>query len=286
MAKGDVKLGMHASLWAAEWTREAAELAIPEAAAHGLECIEFPLLVPEGVDAPHSAKLFEKHGVEPTCSLCLPEDKMAAVVPDKAAAFVIKALDKASESGSKFLGGVTFGALGYRSGKPPTDGEYANIVKALKPVAQHARKLGITLGIEPCNRYETHLLNTSTQALKMLEMIDEPNVTIHFDTYHMNIEEKGIGSGLRKAAGKTSYIHMSESDRGVPGTGTIDWNEVYRALADTQFKGKLVVESFVALPPEIAGALCVWRPVARDRQEVLEKGVPFLRGLGKAHGLL
>ena len=286
MARGDVKLGMHASLWAAEWTREAAELAIPEAAEHGLECIEFPLLVPEGVDAPHSAKLFEKYGVEPTCSLCLPEDKMAAVVPDKAAAFVIKALDKASETGSKFLGGVTFGALGYRSGKPPTDGEYANIVKALKPVAQHARKLGITLGIEPCNRYETHLLNTSTQALKMLEMIDEPNVTIHFDTYHMNIEEKGIGSGLRKAAGKTSYIHMSESDRGVPGTGTIDWNEVYRALADTQFKGKLVVESFVALPPEIAGALCVWRPVARDRQEVLEKGVPFLRGLGKAHGLL
>jgi D-psicose/D-tagatose/L-ribulose 3-epimerase len=286
MAKGDVKLGMHASLWAAEWTREAAELAIPEAAEHGLECIEFPLLVPEGVDAPHSAKLFEKHGVEPTCSLCLPEDKMAAVVPEKAAAFVIKALDKASETGSKFLGGVTFGALGYRTGKPPTDGEYANIVKALKPVAQHARKLGITLGIEPCNRYETHLLNTSSQALKMLEMIDEPNVTIHFDTYHMNIEEKGIGSGLRKAAGKTSYIHMSESDRGVPGTGTIDWNEVYRALADTQFKGKLVVESFVALPPEIAGALCVWRPVAKDRQEVLEKGVPFLRGLGKAHGLL
>jgi D-psicose/D-tagatose/L-ribulose 3-epimerase len=286
MGKGDVKLGMHASLWAAEWTREAAELAIPEAAEHGLECIEFPLLVPEGVDAPHSAKLFEKHGIEPTCSLCLPEDKMAAVNPAAAQAFVTKALDKAAETGSKFLGGVTFGALGYRSGRPPTDAEYANIVKALKPVAQHARRLGITFGIEPCNRYETHLVNTSTQALKLQEMIDEPNVTIHFDTYHMNVEEKGIGSGLRKAAGKTSYIHMSESDRGVPGTGTIDWNEIFRALADTQFKGKLVVESFVALPPEIAGALCVWRPVASDRYEVLERGVPFLRGMGKAHGLL
>ena len=285
MANGDVKLGMHASLWAAEWTREAAELAIPEAAEHGLDCIEFPLLVPEGVDAPHSARLFEKHGIEPTCSLCLPEDKMAAVKPEAAQAFVTKALDKAAETGSKFLGGVTFGALGYRSGKPPTQAEYAKIVKALKPVAQHARKLGITLGIEPCNRYETHLLNTSTQALMLQDMIGEPNVTIHFDTYHMNIEEKGIGSALRRCAGKTSYIHMSESDRGVPGTGTIDWNDVYRALAESGFKGKLVVESFVALPPEIAGALCVWRPVAKDRHEVLAKGVPFLRGLGKAHGL-
>jgi D-psicose/D-tagatose/L-ribulose 3-epimerase len=286
MARGDVRLGMHASLWAAEWTREAAELAIPEAAAHGLDCIEFPLLVPELVDAQHSRKLFEKHGVEPTCSLCLPEDKMAAVKPDVAEAFLKSALDKAAESGSTFLGGVTFGALGYRSGKPPTQGEYDNIAKALKPAARHARNLGVTLGIEPCNRYETHLLNTSSQALMLLERIDEPNVTIHFDTYHMNIEEKGIGHGLRMAAGKTSYIHMSESDRGIPGTGTIDWNDVYRALSETGFKGRLVVESFVALPPEIAGALCVWRPVAKDRQEVLERGVPFLRGLGKAHGLL
>jgi D-psicose/D-tagatose/L-ribulose 3-epimerase len=169
MTMNDVKLGMHASLWAAEWTREAAELAIPEAAEHKLECIEFPLLVPEGVDAPHSRKLFEKYGVEPTASLCLPEDKMAAVNPEAAEAFVKKALDKASDVGAKFLGGVTFGALGYKSGKPPTQAEYANIVKALKPVAQHARKLGITLGIEPCNRYETHLLNTSAQALNMLE---------------------------------------------------------------------------------------------------------------------
>jgi D-psicose/D-tagatose/L-ribulose 3-epimerase len=286
MTKGDVKIGMHASLWAAEWTKQAAELAVPEAAEHGLECIEFPLLVPEGVDAPHSKKLFEKHGVEPTASLCLPEDKMAAEKPEAAEAFVKKALDKASDVGAKFLGGVTFGALGYRSGKPPTQREYDNIVKALKPVAQHARKLGITLGIEPCNRYETHLLNTSTQALKMLEMIDEPNVTIHFDTYHMNIEEKGIGHGLHVAAGKTHYIHMSESDRGVPGTGTIDWNDVFRALAETNFKGKLVVESFVALPPEIAGALCVWRPVAKDRHELLAKGVPFLKGMAKANGLV
>jgi D-psicose/D-tagatose/L-ribulose 3-epimerase len=238
------------------------------------------------VDAPHSKRLFEKHGIEPSASLCLPEDKMAAEKPEVAAAFVKAALDKGAAVGCKFLGGVTFGALGYKTGRPPAQSEYDNIVRALKPVARHARKLGMVLGIEPCNRYETHLINTSTQALNILDMIGEPNVTIHFDTYHMNIEEKGIGHGLRVAAGKTSYIHISESDRGVPGTGTIDWNDVFRALADTKFEGKLVIESFVALPPEIAGALCVWRPVARDRHELLAKGVPFLKGLAKAHGLI
>ena len=286
MSSKSVKLGMHASLWAAAWTREAAALSIPEAAEHGLDCIEVPVLVPEAIDAAHSRKLFEKHQVEPTASLCLPESIMASEHPEKAAAFLIKALDKSKEIGASFLGGVTYGALGYCSGKPPRAAEHANMVKALKPAARHAKKLGMTLGIEPCNRYETHLLNTSTQSLEFLEQLGEPNVTIHLDTYHMNIEEKGIGAGIRAAANNCAYVHLSESDRGVPGTGTIDWDEVFRALAETGFKGHLVMESFVTLPPEIAAALSVWRPVANDRHEVLAKGVPYLRGLARVHGLI
>jgi D-psicose/D-tagatose/L-ribulose 3-epimerase len=286
MPKAGAKLGMHASLWGANWTREVAELAVPEAAEHGLEVIEFPLLVPEIIDAPHSRRLFAKYNIEPTASLCLPEDRMAAYEPEKATAFLKTALDKAHDVGTRYLGGVTFGALGYRSGKPPTKREYENMVKALKPAARHARKLGITLGLEPCNRYETHLLNTAAQSLKFLEMLDEPNVTIHLDTYHMNIEEKGIGAGFRSAGRHCAYVHLSESDRGVPGTGTIDWNDAFRALADVGFKGHLVVECFVTLPPEIAAALSVWRAVAKDRHEVLAKGVPFLKGLARVHGLV
>ena len=282
----DVRIGMHASLWAASWTREAAELAIPEAAEHGLEIIEYPLLEPDKVDAPHSRRLFEKYGIEPTASLCLPEDKMAQVEPQKAEAFLIKALDKAHEMGTTFLGGVTYSALGFRSGKPPSQAEYDNMAKALRPAARHAKKLGITLGIEPCNRYETHLLNTSTQSLQFLALLNEPNVTIHLDTYHMNIEEKGIGAAFRATGDKCAYVHLSESDRGVPGTGTIDWDDMFRALATIKFKGRLVVESFVTLPPEIAAALSVWRPEARDRQEELARGVPFLKKLAKAHGLV
>ncbi|MFN0192780.1 MAG: sugar phosphate isomerase/epimerase family protein [Aestuariivirga sp.] len=286
MPKSSAKLGMHASLWGASWTREVAELAVPEAAEHGLGVIEFPLLVPETIDAPHSRKLFGKYNIEPTASLCLPEDKMAAYEPEKAEAFLKKALDKADEVGARYLGGVTFGALGYRSGKPPTKREYQNMVKALKPAAKHARKRGIVLGLEPCNRYETHLLNTSTQSLKFLEMLDEPNVTIHLDTYHMNIEEKGVGHGFREAGRSCAYVHLSESDRGVPGTGTIDWNDAFRALSDVGFKGHLVIECFVTLPPEIAAALSVWRAVAKDRHEVLAKGVPYLKGLARVHGLI
>jgi D-psicose/D-tagatose/L-ribulose 3-epimerase len=286
MKTRNVKIGMHASLWAASWTREAAELAVPEAAEHGLQIIEYPLLEPDKVDAPHSRKLFEKYGIEPTASLCLPEDKMAQTHPELAEVFIVKALDKAHAMGTTYLGGVTYSALGFRSGRPPTKAEYDNMAKALKPAAKHARKLGITLGVEPCNRYETHLLNTSEQSLRFLDLLNEPNVTIHLDTYHMNIEEKGISSGFRATGNKCTYVHLSESDRGVPGTGTINWDDMFRTFADIGFEGRLVVESFVTLPAEIAAALSVWRPVAKNRQEVLEKGVPFLMGLAKVHGLI
>lgn len=280
------RFGMHASLWAPSWTPATAEQAIPEAKALGLDVLEIALMTPADIDAPHSRKLFEKHGVEPTASVCLPHDARAEVNPEAAIAFLTPVLDKAHELGCDFLGGVVYSELGWKSGKPPTDAEYANMVKALKPIARRARDYDMRIGIETCNRYETHLLNTAEQALKFLEKLDEPNVTIHLDTYHMNIEEKGAGGGILKAGAHCSYIHLSESDRGVPGTGTIDWDATFRALARVGFKGDMVMESFVTLPPEIASALCVWRSVAKDRQEVLEKGAAFLKSFAAVHGLI
>lgn len=281
-----IRFGMHASLWTAEWTREAAEVALAEAARFGLDLVEIPLLDPKSIDVEHTLALMRTHGVAASGSLCLPIDSMAQTEPGKAEAFLMSALECAAALGCQFLGGVTYSALGFRSGRPPTEGEYANIVKALKPVARAAQGHGITLGVEPCNRYETHLCNTAGHGVMLLDRIGEPNVTIHLDTYHMNIEEKGHAHGFAVAKGKTSYVHMSESDRGVPGTGTIDWNEVYRGLKAIGFSGDLVLESFVTLPPSIAAALSVWRPVAKDRFEVLEKGVPYLKGLAREHGLI
>ena len=281
-----VRFGMHFSLWGPAWTREAAEVAVPEAARHGLSLIEIPLLAPETIDIPHARALLEAHGLAASASLCLPIDRMATVDPEAAVGFLMPAVEAAYGLGCRYLGGVTYSALGYKSGRPPTEAEYDAIVRALRPVARRCAGLGLTLGLEPCNRYETHLLNTAQQGLALLDRIGEPNLAIHLDTYHMNIEEKGIGNGLRTAGKLAPYIHISESDRGVPGTGTVDWSDVFRTLAEMQFDGDLVIESFVTLPPEIAAALCVWRPVARDRYAVLDQGVGYLRRLALKYRLI
>jgi len=280
-----IRFGMHFSLWAPAWTGEAAAAAIPEAAHHGLEIIEIPLLAPETIDVAFSRALLADHGITPSASLCLPPTAMAHRDPAAAERFLLHALAIAHGLGCKFLGGVTYSALGYKSGFPPTEAEYDNIARALRPVARRAADLGVSIGLEPCNRYETHLLNTAEQGLRLFDRIGESNLVLHLDTYHMNIEEKGIGHAVEIAGRSASYIHLSESDRGVPGTGTVDWDDVFAAVAKAGFDRDLVIESFITLPPAIASALCVWRPVARDRREILEAGVTFLKDRARAHGI-
>jgi len=281
-----IRFGMHSSLWTGAWTREGAELSVTEAARFGLEVVEIALLEPDKVDIPHSLELFKRHNVAPTASLGLPIEVEATRHPEKAQAFLTRALDVAHELGCNTLTGVTYSTLGYRTGSPPTQGEYDNIVRALKPVARRAGDYGMSLGLEPCNRYETHLLNTAKQTIELMARIDEPSVMIHLDSYHANIEEKGFEAALADGGGKVRYVHLSESDRGVPGSGNIDWKSVMTALKGANFSGDLVVESFVNMMPQLASALSVWRPVARDRAEVLDIGLPYLKSLARATGLL
>ncbi|MCX7644383.1 MAG: sugar phosphate isomerase/epimerase [Rhodobacteraceae bacterium] len=278
--------GVHTSMWTMHWDRAGAERTIPAAAAYGMDFIEIALLDTSIVDAAHTRALLEKHGMRAICSLGLPKENWASVNPDGATAHLIRAMDKAAEMGAEALSGVTYGGIGERTGVPPTEAEYDNIARALAAAAKHARKLGIAFGIEPVNRYENHLINTGWQAKRMIEKVGADNIFIHLDTYHMNIEEKGAANGILDAREHLRYIHLSESDRGTPGEGTVDWDEVFAALAAIGFRGGLAMESFINMPPQVAWGLAVWRPVAESFEEVMGRGLPFLRNKAKQYRLI
>lgn len=278
--------GIHSSIWTMRWTPEAAEQAVGEAVRNGFDFVEVALLDPAIVDAAHSAKLFETFGVKAVCSLGLPEACWPSRDPQPGIDFLKVALEKTAAMGAEALTGVTYGGIGERSGEPPTERELDNVARCLEATAKHAKSLGIAFGIEPVNRYETHLINTGWQAVEMLNRVGADNLFIHLDTYHMNIEEKGAANGILAARDHLRYIHLSESDRGVPGKGTCDWDEIYATLAAIDFKGGLAMESFMNMPPEIAFGLSVWRPVAESTEEVIGEGLPFLRGKARQYGLI
>ena len=278
--------GVHTSMWTMHWDRAGAERTIPAAAAYKMDFIEIALLDTGIVDAEHTRDLLAKHEMRAVCSLGLPEVNWASVNPAGAIEHLKDAMDKTKEMGAEALSGVTYGGIGERTGVPPTQAEYDNIARALEAAARHAKGLGIAFGIEPVNRYENHLINTGWQAVEMIEKVGADNIFVHLDTYHMNIEEKGAGNGILDAREHLRYIHLSESDRGTPGEGTCDWDEIYATLAAIGFKGGLAMESFINMPPQVAYGLAIWRPVAPSFEEVMDKGLPFLRNKAAQYRLI
>jgi len=278
--------GVHTSMWTMNWDHEGAERAIAGAVEYGMDFIEIPLLNAPAVDAPHTRALLEKHGLRAICSLGLPEPARPSVDPDGAVAHLKVALDKTKELGGEALSGVTYGSIGERTGEPPSEVELDNVARTLDAASAHARSIGLLFGIEPVNRYENHLINTGWQAVDMIERVGSDHIFIHLDTYHMNIEEKGAANGILDAREHLKYIHLSESDRGTPGEGCCDWDEVYATLAAIHFKGGLAMESFINMPPEVAYGLSVWRPVAESHREVMDRGLPFLRNKARQYRLI
>lgn len=278
--------GVHTSMWAMKWTPAAAETAIAAAVHYKLDFVEVAMPDPTTVDATHTKALLEKNSLQAVASLGLPQRAWASARPEAAIDFLKAAIDKTAAFGGKALSGVIYGGIGERTGYPPTEGEYDNVTRAMQAAAKHAKGKGIQLGIEPVNRYENHLINTGRQAVEVIERIGADNIFVHLDTYHMNIEEKGAANGILAARDHLKYIHLSESDRGTPGYGTCDWDEIYAALAAIGFKGGLAMESFINMPPDFAYGLAVWRPVAKDMEEVMGKGLPFLRNKAEQYGLI
>jgi len=278
--------GVHTSMWTMSWDADGAARAIAAAKASGMDFIEIALLDPPSTDAELGRRLLEEAELPAVCSLGLPEAFWASKKPEGAVAFLSLAIEKAAGLGAEALTGVTYGGIGERSGFPPTQTELDNVARATGEAARLAKRYGLSFGIEPVNRYESHLINTAAQGVALIERVGAENMFLHLDTYHMNIEEKGAGNGIIQGREHLRYIHLSESDRGTPGAGTCDWDEIFAALAAIDFRGGLAMESFINMPPEIAFGLSVWRPVAESADEVIGQGLPFLRGKARQYGLI
>jgi len=277
--------GAHAFIWVGDWTSESGGDAIAAAGRAGVDVIEIPMLRPERFDAALTRRQLDAAGLGAICSLVLPPEAHLPERPDAARAFLRRALDQVAGIGATFLGGVLFAHLGRLTGAPPTGAERAECARVLRDVANYAKGLGVTLGLEPVNRYETYLYNTIGDTMELIAAIGADNVTIHADTYHMNIEEAGFRQAFEAAGSRLGCVHCSESDRGVPGHGNVHWDEVFGGLRAIDYRGPLVLESFAAINPDLAGATCMWRRPSYTSDQLVREGMAFLRERATAAGL-
>lgn len=281
-----VQFGSHAFVWIGDWTTDAGNAAIQAAADAGADFIEIPLLKPETFDAASHKDALQAAGIYATASLVLPKGKHMPRNPSGAKDFLYAALEQVEAIGATYLCGCIAYELGTLTGSPPTDAERQTVIDTLKDVAAEAKRRGITLALEACNRYETYLYNTLEDARATVLAVGADNLKLHADTYHMNIEENGFYTPIVNTADVLDYIHMSESHRGLVGSGTVNWGQVWQALEAIHFDGYLVLESFAAINPDLAAATCLWRPPQEGSARIAKEGIQFLRENAAQHGLV
>ena len=185
--------------------------------------------------------------------------------------------------GSKKFGGPVYSAVGKTRflTEEQKKAERERCVQNLKIVAGQARDSGVTIGLEPINRFENDMINTVDQALSLIGEVDSKNIRLLIDTFHANIEEKSIPAAFRKAGASLCHIHGNENDRGTPGTGHTDWAGIRSALNETGYDDMIVIETFGAISKEIARAASIWRPLAESPYVLAKEGLEFFKHLSQ-----
>ena len=204
-----------------------------------------------------------------------------AAIRETGLAYVERCIDFAKALGSPFVSGPMYAATGTTRllSDEARKEQWERAVASLKRAAAYAAKRGVKLAIEPLNRFETDLVNTVDQGLRLVADVGADNVGLLLDTFHMNIEEKDIPTAIRRAAGRIVEFHACSNDRGTPGEDHQPWPEIAAALRDAGFEGPVVIEAFTPEIKEIARAVSIWRPLARSQDALALDGLKHLRSV-------
>ena len=185
-------------------------------------------------------------------------------------------IDLCAALGARALIGPLHSAHKHFSGRGPTADEFQHCRDLLRATGEYAAAADIQLSVEFLNRFECYFLNTSAQARELLEAIDLPNVGMLYDTHHAHLEENCQFQAIADCAPWINQIHISESHRGTPGTGGVDWDGVFGAINHSGFGGRVVIEAFGTAIPEIANAVNIWRNTFSSEEAVYREGFEWM----------
>jgi D-psicose/D-tagatose/L-ribulose 3-epimerase len=186
--------------------------------------------------------------------------------------------------GVENLCGPYHSPLGVFSGTGPTDDEKSRGADVLRSAAEFAQQHKVMMAIEYLNRFECYFLTTAADAKALVQKVNHPHFRMMYDTFHANIEEKAVGPTIESIAGFFVHVHVSENDRGTPGTGHVPFDETFRALRKTGYDGWMVIEAFGRALPDLAAATRVWRDLFPAAEEVYTQGLRMIKDKWQAAG--
>lgn len=278
-------LGANLWIWESPVTIDVIRQYAPRLAAWGFNLIELPL-EHAGAWDPHEARhILDTVGLQAAvCAVMAPGRDLTStdhVTVSDTQGYLRSCVNVAAIVGARVVAGPIYAPTGQTG--PISDDERSRCIKAvadnLRDVLEAAEHVDVVLAVEPLNRFETSLFNTVDQTMVLIELVNRPSLGLLLDTFHMNIEERDLGSAIRRAGRHLVHFHACGNDRGAPGGDGIDWNEVRTALEDVGYQGALSIESFTSANRTIATAASIWRPLAPSQDDIATDGLAFLQSL-------
>ena len=272
-----MKFGINTLLWTAAFDESHLAL-LPKIKAWGFDGVEVATFQFDTFPAAAIARACRNEGLDFTlCSALTGHMSLVGDNPSEARDFLRRGIDAAHEMGTNTFVGPFCAPVGQLLGRRRTPQEWRRAVDNLKLLAPALEAAGVTMAIEPLNRFETYFLNTIADGSRLCAEVASPNVALLYDTFHCNIEEQHPANSFTAAISHIAHVHTCENDRGIPGSGHVDWPGLFAAIKQTGYNKWLVIESFGFSIPEIAAAACIWRDLAENAEDIASEGVRFLK---------
>lgn len=276
-----MRYGIHQMLFVENFTEKELPL-LDKVKGLGFDGIEFVLFEPDTFPAEAVRKHAQSIGLGINTAIGL-SAAHNLISPDAATRrrgveFMKKLVDQSQQIGAENLTGVNYAGWGYLTGRPRTQQEWDWGIEGFREVCRYARENSdVKLCTEVVNRFESHFINIATDMMKFLDEVDEPNALVHLDSFHMVREEDSFADAVRICGRRLGYVHACESQRGIPGTGLVPWEEFLGALKSVGYDGWITIESFTTELENVARLCCIWRKLADSPEQLATQGLAFLK---------
>lgn len=251
----------------------------------GFDAVEIAVEDPAVIDANAVEKGLKEFGLQPVvCAAFGPTRDLTnndPAIHENCFAYIRSCFDLCNAWDASFLAGPMYSAVG-KARMVPTEQrkrEWDLAVKNLRLVCEMAEARKLQIALEPLNRFESDLVNTAADVIRLVDDISHPAAKIMLDGFHMNIEEPDIEKAIISTGDKLIHFQVSENYRGTPGTGQTRWDAYKRGLEALNYNGVVSIESFTPENKELAGAVCFWHPMAESQDKFASEGLGFLKNL-------
>jgi len=275
-----MKLAVNTLIWAVDFTPAQLPL-LAKLKAHGFQGVEIPVFDPGAFDAPAIRRGLDQNGLE--CVICSVMPPGFSLITDDASVLAKSrqrlrdSIKVAADMKSKVVAGPLYCPVGYLPGRRRTEDEWRRAIESYQGAIADLEANDVTLAIEPLNRFETYFLNTSDDLARLCDEVGHDRVGASYDTFHSNIEDKNLGRGIRTLGRHIKHVQTCENDRGTPGSGHVPWDEVFAALGEIGYDQWLSIESFAPNLGDFSSAVCIWRDIEPNTDDIAFDGIKFLQ---------